>query len=537
MVALKTTHVNARRRGDISRDGFDRDISVDASDRRSFALPSRATEKLDVLSDTATRPGRAELASRGDAFTPPLQYTGGDKSPTNYSSTSAKAAARSTETKRRWNLKAAAVRMLRHDLKEHERGPSVCGCGHAAYDKDEKGARTEVTIHRNGKNRAWVSGVYRCKSNWLCPTCAPAIAKRRQHNVLRVVEATVERGGHFVMGLVTLSHSKKDRLSDLKKMLIDSFAAARRGAPWERTKATADIAGVLVAVEVTHGDHGWHIHIHYGMPCLSTDKGDAETAGRTLVERFMRQVGSRGGKTTLKAQGWEVAVSPEAAADYIAKGAAWELAGTAHKTDSEGDTIWDIVDDADQGDVDAFARFKEYAEVMPGTRSCIVTSRMRDRLGLDAEDVPDEPGEQYFEDDGAVVGYVETFTWGRILRMKLVGTFLDRIESIEGAILPETFDRIVAETGRDADEAEGIVTLKRALKLQRSAADEAVGHAATKTMLTHNIALRVRNALAHEIIEQQIASLRAANYPEAALPTRSEVVSEISRLSALRRAA
>lgn len=536
MVAFNSASVNRfRRRGDIARDGFDRDIAIEGPPRRLFEQTVSKCDVIDIWSDTDTTAGRRSLASRGATFTPLHHEERGDAANSNKTLiVSSSSSTSPSESKRRWDLKASAVRMLRHGLKENERGPSVCGCGHAAYDKDEKGTRTEVTIHRNGKSRAWVSGVYRCKHAWLCPTCATAVAKRRQTNVQRVVEATVERTGHFVMGLVTLSHGKKDRLADLKKMLTESFAAARRGAPWERIKTRAMIAGVLVAVEVTHGDHGWHIHIHFGMPCLSGSEAEAMDAGRILVERFRRQIAARGGKTSTKGQGWQIAASPEAAGEYIAKGASWELAGNAHKDEGDGDTIWDIVDDADQGDVDAFARFKEYAEVMPGTRSCIVTKPMREKLGLDADDVPDVPGEQDFDDAGAVVGHVPSYIWHRFLRMKMAGTFLSRIESISGDVAFDVFECIVAETTADADKAEGVITLKRARKVQTSAADVAAGNAATRVMLARNIAYRIQSAQAlgnvHEIIAARIETFRNEGHPDAALPSASDVVKEIARL-------
>lgn len=536
MVAFGSKSVKfSGQRADIARDGFDRDITIEDYTRPLLAQTASKGVVVENWRDNDTRPGRAELASRGDAFTPLHDEERGDAANANKSLiVSSPSSTSPSESKRRWDLKASAVRMLRHGLKGNERGPSVCGCGHAAYDKDEKGTRTEVTIHRNGKSRAWVSGVYRCKHAWLCPTCAPAVAKRRQANVQRVVEATVERSGHFVMGLVTLSQGKKDRLADLKKMLTESFAAARRGAPWERIKTRAMIAGVLVAVEVTYGDHGWHIHIHFGMPCLSGSEAEAMDAGRILVERFRRQIAARGGKTSTKGQGWQIAASPEAAGEYIAKGASWELAGNAHKDEGDGDTIWDIVDDADQGDVDAFARFREYSEVMPRTRSCIVTKPMREKLGLDADDVPDEPGGQDFDDAGAVVGHVASYIWHRFLRAKMAGTFLARIESIGGDVLPDVFERIVAETTADADKAEGVITLKRAARMQKSAASEKPGFMATRVMLSLNIAKRIRNAQAlgkaHEHIAIEIERLRADGHLEDALPKPAHVVRSIASL-------
>jgi len=298
---------------------------------------------------------------------------------------------------------------------------------------------------------------------------------------------------------------------------------------------------------VTFGKHGWHFHLHFGIACLPCDvtgeMTDAESedledaalaAGKVLIENFRTQVAKRGGKTVDDGQGIQIAATAEKAADYIAKGVSWELTGgNAHKDEVKGQSIWQIVEDADAGDVDAFARFREYSETMPGTRSCIITTKLRENLDLPA-DVENDEAEQQFEDGGRIVGHLETVTWRRFMRTKLAGTFLSRIESINGDVTAAAFDKLVTETTADADKAEGVITLKRAAKIQTTATDVAAGNAATKIMLTRNIAYRIQSAQAlgnvHEIIGARIEAFRNEGHPEAALPTPSDVVTEIARL-------
>jgi len=549
MIAFNAADVNkSNRRTDVARDGFDRDITIEVNPRRLFAQTVSKGDVIDIWSDADTRPERAELASRGDTFAGqrnPNQSLAISQTTKNEESDSEESKVEFSETRRRYDLKHAVVRMLRTGLKEHERGPGVCGCGTAAYDKtEEDGQRLQVPVHRNDEQRAWVSGVLRCKSGWLCPTCAPAVARERQEDVQEVVQATTDANGVFLMGLVTVRHTKKDRLADVKNLVTNSFLAARRQKNWARAEEAAGVAGVLVAPEVTFGKHGWHYHIHFGFSCLPCDDGEmtdaaseyledaALAAGRVLIDNFRRQVAKRGGKTVDDGQGIQIAASGEAAADYIAKGTAWELAGgTAHKSEVKGQTIWEIVEDADAGDIDAFARFREYAEVMPGTRSCIITPKLRENLNLPAV-VENDDGEQQFEDGGKIVGHLETYIWRRFMRTKLAGTFLSRIESINGDVTADVFDKLVTETTADADRQEGVITLTRAAKIQTSAADIAAGHASTRIMLARNIAYRVRGAQAlgnvHEIIAARIEIFRNEGHPEAALPTPSDVVREIA---------
>jgi hypothetical protein len=568
MVDTNHAFVNARRTGGVDRFGFDLDLTTNGSASRKPTVSVVVGDVIDLWEDAATVAERRPLASRGDAFaereeTKPAERKEANcaerneeiccasNSPVNHRRTFNKPFQfdSNRETCRRYDLKHAVVRMLRTGLSEDDRSFAVCGCGVAAYDRDQSdGERREVTIHRNDV-RAWVSGVYRCKSGWLCPTCAPAVARKRQQSVQDVVEATTSANGAFLMGLATVSHTKKDKLADLKKLVTESFAAARRQKNWARAEIAAGVAGVLVAPEVTYGKHGWHFHLHFGIACLPFTEGDGDeitdveserredaalAAGHTLIANFRAQVASRGGKTVEDGQGIQIAASGEAAADYIAKGTSWELAGgTAHKSDATGQTIWEVVSDADAGDIVAFARFKEYAEVMPGTRSCVVTAKMRSRLRLPA-DVESGDGEQLFEDGGKIVGHVLSHVWYRFLRAKLAGTFLSRIELTSGDISPEAFERFVSETTDAADRQEGVITLKRVKKIQKSAADVAAAHAATKIMLTRNIACRIRRAQAlgkvHELIARQIDIIRTEGHPEAALPTPTGVVAELARL-------
>ena len=432
---------------------------------------------------------------------------------------------KSPTTKRRWNLKAGIVRMLRHGLKRDERGPAVCGCGSVGY------AVEEVTVHRGGsgeKPRAWVSGVYRCGSGWLCPTCAPAVAAARAARVQRVVESTAKRGGHFVMGLVTVSHDRTDSLADVKALVTESFAAARNGSPWDRIRIRGGVRGVLVAPEVTHGTHGWHFHIHFGMACLVESKAAAAAAGEDLIQRFMRAVEKRGGKALRDGQGVAVAASPEAAVEYISKGTAWELAaGTSgHKDRVAGRTQWDIAEDAIAGDETSFALWREYAEVMPGTRSCVVSPGLAAALGIEPHDDDEAPGEQVLPEEARVVGTVSAPTWTRILHLGLAGTFLGRIESDvqqDGA----GFDAALAATVVEADAVSLRIEIATA---RRRDAERQASAEADRLMAVRRVASAVRSSTGagtRDRIRRAILADAAAN-PGVASPTAAEILRELA---------
>lgn len=59
MVALNSAFVNySQRRGDIARDGFDRDLSIDQGSRPLMTLPAGIAADIDIYGDTVTTAGR-----------------------------------------------------------------------------------------------------------------------------------------------------------------------------------------------------------------------------------------------------------------------------------------------------------------------------------------------------------------------------------------------------------------------------------------------------------------------------------------------
>ncbi|MCB2403566.1 hypothetical protein [Rhizobium ruizarguesonis] len=145
---------------------------------------------------------------------------------------------------------------------EGERGPAVCGCGMPG-----KGA-SHVNIHlrhgeQTGEIRAGVSGVLRCDSAWLCPTCAPRKALERAEKVQEAADATFRRGGMAALVVLTASHSKDQPLKSVAKLVKTASSKARKNRAWCRAVEKFAILGVICGQEVTYSlENGWHYHQH-----------------------------------------------------------------------------------------------------------------------------------------------------------------------------------------------------------------------------------------------------------------------------------
>jgi hypothetical protein len=314
------------------------------------------------------------------------------------------------------------------------------------------------TSEQTGEIRAGVSGIYRCGSPWLCPTCSVYKAHERAERVQAAAKATFQRGGRAALVVLTASHSRGMPLAEIKSLVASSSSAARKGRAWVDAVEEYGILGVIVGQEVTYSKaNSWHYHQHLSVMVDGPDDGAyerAEAAGRWIAEAYAAQVRARGG-TIHDRYGWHVRVARDAtdASDYTAKGSmAWEVAG-AHKDQTKTATSltpWDIAIAAADGDKAMFARWREYMETMPGTRSCVVSSSLAKKLGITAGGDAEEAGEQVLHDADEVVGRVEAQTWRKWMRHGLAATFLSRIE-LGGE---EGFAAAVLDTDREVEPLE-----------------------------------------------------------------------------------
>jgi hypothetical protein len=323
------------------------------------------------------------------------------------------------DTVGRWRLKHSVVSLLR-DVPEGASTPGVCKCGMSGRDV------AAVDLVRRAGGRPGVRGVVFCDSPWLCPTCAPKRAGERVERVGEVFDAAERQGGTVAFVTLTVRHERGQPLVDLKQLVQQACADARRGRPWALAKERFGIAGVLSSPEVTYGDRtGWHFHLHLGLVLLPGEDRPgplemvrrAEAAGEWLIERYMAYIRRAGGSCDRKGQDVQALVRREELAKYVGKGSAdWEIAAAgATKLGLKGNTPWDLAARASRGDAVAANRFREYAACMPGTRACIVTPTLAAALGIEPADDGDQPGEEEVREEEHVLA-LETGRWNRLLR-------------------------------------------------------------------------------------------------------------------------
>lgn len=124
---------------------------------------------------------------------------------------------------------------------------------------------SEVGVKVSGtgsKAIAGFTGLESCGSVWACPVCAAKVASVRQNDIQQVVLGHMENGGSVAMLTMTMRHNKGQKLADLWDGISAAWKAATNGAGWRADRDTFNVDGYVRTVEVTHGQNGWHVHVH-----------------------------------------------------------------------------------------------------------------------------------------------------------------------------------------------------------------------------------------------------------------------------------
>lgn len=119
-----------------------------------------------------------------------------------------------------------------------------------------------VSIRKSAKNPSGFAGVARCASVWACPTCSAVIRGARAVGLQALAQAWLEQGHGLAMATLTVSHFKHAKLGRQIEGVSDAWRRVTRGEPWKRFLAGHGLHGVTRAIEMTHGDNGWHVHLH-----------------------------------------------------------------------------------------------------------------------------------------------------------------------------------------------------------------------------------------------------------------------------------
>lgn len=290
-----------------------------------------------------------------------------------------------------------------------------------------------VEIRRAPDGRAGASGLYYCGNVWSCPVCSWHIARERCEEVQAVHRELCEPGAgprcRAYMLHLTVRHGARMPLAETRAAVADTWRQIRQLRAWKSWCDRLGYYGDVRALEVTHGAHGWHPHLHV---VLWTVREIPGALGREFVAwlraEWRKRIGERLGVEPNDERG--VRMEPvRSRADYLAKlGIGAELAaGHGKAARAEGSrTTWELLRDVgavirtDPTHRDV-ALWREWVETMHGARQLTWGGRCRPlRKAMGAVEVSDEEAASADAARGVTVARIPVDLWTD-LRRRLPG--------------------------------------------------------------------------------------------------------------------
>lgn len=226
-----------------------------------------------------------------------------------------------------------------------------------------------VATGRPGSWRAKYTGIATCGRIWTCPVCS---AKLRAQRLARVVAAMSHSGGRWQMVTLTIRHEEGDSLARMMRGMMLALAKVRRvravRAIWERA-----ITSSVRATEVTHGENGWHAHVHLLLRTLQWTRDERaafRSAWQSAVERELgwrhRPDFARGVRFSRPCDVRRDDISRQAA--YLAK-MGCEIVGVGKESNDsrKGLSSWQVAACATARELDA-RRWAAWSEFQRSTR-------------------------------------------------------------------------------------------------------------------------------------------------------------------------
>jgi len=341
----------------------------------------------------------------------------------------------------KWELQEASRKLL-----PREKGLQKCSC-----TRVRGGYAVKVW---KGTRSTFFSGLLQCGSVWICPVCAGKVATRRAAEVQRGIDYWLHLGGGALMATLTFRHCRFDRLPDLMQRYPKTLRRLKSGRAYQQWQRDFGIVGEIRALEVTHGDNGWHPHTHSllftNKPLRTIERQHCEARLYLLWRAACEKEGL--GDPTFE-NGIHLRPAKDAA-DYVAKwGFAQELTRAHIKpAKGKGRTPWQLLAAFAAGDKRAAWLFREFAQCFKGRRQLYYSPGLRQRLGLNEELTEQELLELPEEEPKELVCSIQPDQWRLVVRYKAHAAVLAAAEqgaAAVNALLERLRQRVLRDVGTD----------------------------------------------------------------------------------------
>ena len=306
-----------------------------------------------------------------------------------------------------------------------------------------------LQIHRSTEHgKAFYSGLQACASVWACPVCAAKISERRRAELVTSVALAKSMGLHIKLLTLTVPHGLGDDLPMLLEQIRKAWRATSSTRAGDKLRKLLGIKGTIRALEVTHGQNGFHPHLHV-LLFLEQDATNECVQGlfAPLWQNACVKVGL---PRPSDAHGCR-ADDGSYAAKYASKwGLESEMTKSHTKQGKNGSrTPWDflrsILGHSEGWEQDCHL-FRTYAQAFKGQRQLYWSNGLRALLAL-GEEASDEEVAAAQEDNARALAELTDDEWRAILRTKSEALVLDMAEEHPEA-LPVLLASILERSSR-----------------------------------------------------------------------------------------
>lgn len=252
-------------------------------------------------------------------------------------------------------------------------------------------------------------GVESCGSVWGCPVCCASVCAERANQVRDLVSDW--GASRTVLVTCTVRHSRADLLSREVTGVARAWQALWRGRAVAVTRERWGIGPWVRAVEVTHGCHGWHAHVH-SILCLREMPSDVSQLREEWTRRWQRAVVSTLGAKAMPDELHAVDVSVVRDSSYLVK-LGLEVSGARKRARGEGSAHpWDLAELAAAGEPRGVILWREYVAGTKGHRQLTWSAEARRMRRTDAQ-IATEPS------DGELVCEFTANQWADVIARPL----------------------------------------------------------------------------------------------------------------------
>lgn len=310
-------------------------------------------------------------------------------------------------------------RRERHDLRYALRGVTRIGrimqCGYTGVQSDGAGPGLRLTQGTGGPV-AGLSGLATCGSVWACPVCSARIATVRAGDLADVMRYAFRQGCEAAMVTLTMRHHQGQTLGQCWNALMTAWKAVTSGKSWVADRTTMAVRGWVRVVEVTKGEHGWHVHVHV---LLIFDQPALPSELRGLADRMWRRWNAallRNGFDSVRGVGTDIrkaSLRPGVSGglhEYFVKLSHEITGGHAKLARGSGRTPFQILSDAlDAGEKADLEAWWEWESVSRGRRQIAWSKGLRQWAGVGAEQTDEEIAGADLEADDML--FIEPASW------------------------------------------------------------------------------------------------------------------------------